>query len=81
MKGFSLRKSPSCADFMEFVDVFFVDEAGQLSLAKFWPVQRLAEASFGWRPTAIGITAKGKPSGRLGHFSTRSPARREEDNR
>jgi hypothetical protein len=37
MKGFSLRKSPSCADFMEFVDVFFVDEAGQLSLAKFWP--------------------------------------------
>jgi hypothetical protein len=48
MKGFSLRKSPSCADFMEFVDVFFVDEAGQLSLAKFWPVQRLEEASFCW---------------------------------
>jgi hypothetical protein len=48
MKGFSLRKSPSCANFMEFVDVFFVDEAGQLSLAEFWPVQRLEEASFCW---------------------------------
>jgi hypothetical protein len=28
------------------------------------------------RPTAIGTTAKGKPSGRIGHFSPRSLARR-----
>jgi superfamily I DNA and/or RNA helicase len=33
MKGFSVRKSPSCAGFMESVDVLFVDEAGQMSLA------------------------------------------------
>lgn len=64
----------SRADFMDSVDVLFVDEAGQMSLANVLACTRPERALFLWATRAVGTTAEGEPSRRVGHLRARSPA-------
>ena len=71
----------SRADFAKSVDVLFVDEAGQMSLANVLTCASRPESSSVGRSAAIGATAERQPSGRFGYFGSCASAQWPDDDR
>ena len=62
-------------EFRDSVDVLFVDEAGQMSLANVLAVAQACKSMVpSGRPAATGATAQGQPSGRRGGFGAGASA-------
>ena len=66
----------SRAEFMDCVDVLFVDEAGPDVAGEYAGLRTGGKKPCPTgRSSAVGAAAKGKPSGRFGYFRSRSSAR------